>query len=225
MQATEYEIKHLGKYNALLGLANTFNNKVNAVLDRTYDFRTDYLDKDNALQNAGFSLRYRPNVEFYDESFELKAIDGDVNGISARLEIDGRGGATTQETYDRLLNHPNWPDGLDKHKLEDLDLMFSTVVTRREIQANLELTSGRALIEFCFDDIVYENSDGKPCGFENEAELEIKKMYRSGKQTPATADDMQEVLDWYKSFEQFNSPDIVMHTVSKAARARRYVFV
>jgi len=223
MKTTEFEIKHIGRYEALKGLADNFNKKVNAVLDRTITFRTDYLDKDNALQNAGFSLRYRPATNDYDESFELKAIGGEVDGISARLEIEGRGGITKQETYERLLNHPAWPDGVPKPKLEDTEILFSTVVTRREIQADLELSTGRALIEFCFDDIAYHNKHGDPCGYENETELEIKKMYRLGVQEPATAQDMKEVLDWYQSFEVLREADLVMHTVSKADRARRYV--
>lgn len=223
MQTTEYEIKHIGRYGALVSLADNFSNKVNAVLDRTITFRTDYLDQDNTLQDAGFSLRYRPATNEYDESFELKAIGGCVDEISARLEIEGRGGATTQETYERLLNHPNYPENVPKLKLEHTGVMFSTVVTRREIQADLELPTGRALIEFCFDDIAYQNKDGEPCGYENETELEIKKMFRLGKQVPAGADDIQAVLDWYKEFEALKSPDLKMHTVSKADRARRYV--
>lgn len=242
----EYELKFMShKPGALQQLFLNISKAYPGIRQRDVVVNTSYFDtKRLDYKINGYSLRYRPlNVgDGYKEKFELKAISGDINGFSARLEIQSVISAQTPSltAYYNLQTNKNYPQGLIKPDFHDLDLQFVAHVPRTEYLFNLPLDKNlNAKIELSNDSIDYwmpveqfsinrillmkQNPALITVGSEEEIEFEIKNVLYNEQQTDITPD----MVDRIRTIIQkgFTDPigDIYIPEKGKALRGYGYV--
>lgn len=217
---TEYEIKLLGEKVALRKIFNYFVEAAPTKRNRNYAFNTYYLDCDTLFHDAGYSLRHRTGVFEIgkDSGTELKALEGNIGQVSARLEIEQRG-ICPRDNYYALKGRADYPDDAPQVPRGWLDIDFATSVRRVERQAYARINNRVVLIEAALDDIAYlkphEKGDGLfdvlllPEGrTEHELEFELK-----------TDCDPDMFFNWVSEHAIRDVP-IQVTTKSKALRGR-----
>lgn len=182
----EYEIKLLGERAALTKIFGYFA-KQPVTRSRHYAFNTYYLDTPaNDFRNAGYSLRHRTGVFEIDKlsGTELKALDGSIGQVSARLELEHLG-TCPRMNYIALKSREDYPTDAPNIPLCYLSIDFATSVRRIERRAIVRIDNKQVLIEAALDDIAYIKPDGDrgkdlfdvllmPYKYENELEFELK---------------------------------------------------
>lgn len=218
---TEYEIKLLGEPVALRKIFNYFHDAAPVKRNRNYAFNTYYLDSDDRFFNSGYSLRHRTGVFEIDKESgtELKALDGSIGEVSARLEIEQLG-ACPRSNYYALKACEEYPDDAPDIPRGRLSIDFATSVRRVERQGFVRIDNQIVLIEAALDDIAYlrpqgDDGDGlfdkllMPCGLEHELEFELK-----------TYCDPDMFFNWVRENAIKDVP-IEITTKSKAIRGRK----
>ena len=149
----EYEIKLLGERHALQEIFNRFA-EMPSVRDRHYSFNTYYLDYNSSFFSNGYSLRHRTGaIEIGKaEGTELKATQGSMGQVSARLELDSRGDCPIIN-YEYLKGLAYYPVGAPRVNGQALKIDFATGVRRQERRAVVSLNGRDYIIEAALDDI------------------------------------------------------------------------
>lgn len=214
----EYEIKLLGEASELRKVFNYFCIQP-AERNRNYAFNTYYLDYSNSFYTSGYSLRHRTGVfEINKESgTELKALEGEVKGVSARLELQ-RLGLCPVFNYEKLKRFEDYPADAPQVNGQGLVIEFATSVRRVERRCLINIDGVDVLIEAALDDIAYlkpmERGEGlydvllTPEKTEHELEFELKSDC-----------DLKQFFDWVR-LEVIKEADVKLTTKSKALRAR-----
>lgn len=185
---TEYEIKLLGENVALTKIFNYFAEQP-STRDRNYAFNTYYLDTpDMQFRKSGFSLRHRTGVFEIgkDSGTELKALDGHVGMVSARLELEQLG-LCPRENYWQLKGRTDYPDKAPHVARDSLNIIFATSVRRVERRATVRIDNAPVMLEAALDDIAYlkpieRTGEGlydalmMPVHTEHELEFELKSQ-------------------------------------------------
>lgn len=147
----EHELKITGNPQELQSIVKTFMSHTKSHRDRHYSFNTYYLDTpDFKLYRSGWSLRHRTGAMEIGKTSgtELKAVEGCIGNITARLEIGCRGD-DPKENLKTILRHTNCPD-LPCLKNDGLSVVFATAVRRLERQV---MFTEDVMIESALDDM------------------------------------------------------------------------
>lgn len=221
---TEYEIKLIGERVALERIFNRFATYP-SVRDRHYSFNTYYLDYNQQLFDAGYSLRHRTGaIEIGKESgTELKATEGNIGLVSSRLEIGVRG-LCPIVNYETLKHDAQYPINAPRLNAQALNIVYATGVRRQERRAPVWLNGRNMIIEAAFDDIGYLiNKEKTGTGLydcvlsqvKTEHELEFEILGAEDKDIPA-------FFNWV-SENCINDVAVQVTSESKAIRAQRLV--
>ncbi len=104
----EHEIKILGTRPQLEDLRDKFIQKALFKDDPKENiFPTNYYDYHGKFEAQGYSLRFRHKRNGHGSCFELKDLGSDIDVISSRLEIAGKGKFV--KAYFNLLANPDYP--------------------------------------------------------------------------------------------------------------------
>ena len=146
----EYELKIQGDKKNLSEIMRRFIAGPDSLRDRNYSFNTYYLDYDNRFYDGGYSLRHRTGELTcgYAPATEIKALEGERSGISARLEIEAKG-EDALVNYFNLMAHPEYPKSAPKIAPNLLNISMATAVRRMERRALVELDTGVFMVEAC----------------------------------------------------------------------------
>jgi len=221
---TEYEIKLLGEQVALKNIFRNFM-KTPSVRDRHYSFNTYYLDYADVFYFSGYSLRHRVGAQEIGKAAgtELKALKGEIDGVSARLEEGVRGDCILKNVFN-LMSGEKYPKDAPQVAPESLKIEFATAVRRLERRATVSLNGQDYIIEAALDDISYLRNEGAtgdglldcvlmPVKTEHELEFELK-----GDVDPSI---LPYFFDWVRTNCISDTP-IELTTRSKALRARAF---
>lgn len=181
----EYEIKLLGEQASLSTIFRQFM-RTPSIRDRNYAFNTYYFDDNDRYYFGGFSLRHRTGVLEINKAAgtELKALEGEIGNVSARLELQVLGECPL-ENAKRLEQLPQYPNNAPSVSPDRLKIQFATSVRRVERRAVVPLNGKEYVIEAALDDIAYLRNEGytgnglfdcvlMPVKIEHELELELK---------------------------------------------------
>ena len=199
-----------------------------SIRDRSYAFNTYYIDTpSHCFYKSGFSLRHRTGVREIDkiDGTELKALEGSIGNISARLEIEQLG-QNPIDNYNNLIKSNNYP--LTAPNIVDTDnlsIIFATSVRRVERRAMVRLDNRDVMIEAALDDISYLRNEAitgrglydcvlMPVKTEFELEFETKG--------DITTKELEAFYPWARD-NCITHTAIETTTKSKALRARKFV--
>lgn len=224
---TEYEIKLLGTQASLVEVFKRFTLCTQPHRTRHYSFNTYYFDYNQQFTDAGFSLRHRTGVWEIgkDSGTELKAQEGNIGNISARLELGVRG-PCVRSNYQGLVGLHDYPETAPRVNPDALSIVFATGVRRLEHQIKFRLPEGEYIIEAALDDIGYLHPHGPrgsdlydvilmPSHGEHELEFEIKETSNLINKTV-----LKKISAWLDC--NCLTRDVEVTTQSKALRARRF---
>lgn len=223
----EYELKFLGHPADLRSAYRNFMNAAESLRDRHYSFNTYYLDSSGRMHSSGYSIRHRVGqLEINSPpNTEIKALEGETQGVSARLEI-GENGPDPMKNYFNLMARDEYPKPAPKLAPQNLRITFATAARRSERRALVELCGKPWIIEAALDDIAYLWNEGDtgpdlydcvlfPCGQEHELEMELKPVNPRQRVT-------EEVLGQFRAWVAGNvvaeSGKLTPTTQSKALR-------
>jgi hypothetical protein len=229
----EYEIKLLGQRKDLSGVFRKFMDSADSIRDRSYSFNTYYLDHKNKFYDSGYSLRYRTGQleAGYSPGTEIKALAGDVDGVSARIEI-GHKGKDPLVSYFNMMSDPEYPADAPKIAPNLLGISFATAVRRQERRAIVHLPTKPVIVEAALDDIAILRQEGRsgaglfdvvlyPHAHEDELELELKTLTR---RQEIDDTDLKHFMEWASQEVIGEHKDVVsLTTVSKAVRAYEHI--
>lgn len=228
----EYEIKILGAKETLARCYRNFVAAADSLRDRHYSFNTYYLDDAReSFYQAGFSLRHRVGqLEIEVEpGTEIKALEGERAGLSARIE-EIQNGKDALANYFKLMASDRYPHNAPRIAPNSLQINFGTAVRRAERRTLVQLCGKPWVIEAALDDIAYLRNEGQtgrglydavlfPCGAEDELELELKPI---AKGTKVTDQVLGQFMAWAAgNVVMENAGQVQKTTVSKAIRARQ----